>query len=52
MCRTIATAKEPEIMPCSTLLWMKGTNVNHMTCIFNSPKRDRRRKNLYQHCTE
>lgn len=38
MCRTIATAvraKEPEIMPGSTLLGMKGTNVDHMTCIFN-----------------
>jgi hypothetical protein len=30
---TAATAKEPDIMPGRTLLGMKGTNVDHMTCI-------------------
>jgi len=36
---TAARANEPEIMPGSTLLGMKGTNVDHMTCNFSSPMR-------------
>jgi hypothetical protein len=51
MCRTIATAataKEPEIMPGSTLLGMKGTKVDHMTCIFNSPNRDKQKKENFR----
>lgn len=33
---TATVAKEPKIMPGRTLLGMKGTNVDHMTCIFNN----------------
>jgi hypothetical protein len=51
MRRTIATAAratEPEIMPGSTLLGMKGTNVDHMTWNFNSPMRVGQKHNTQQ----
>jgi hypothetical protein len=54
---TAATAKEPQIMPGSTLLGMKGTNVDHMTCISNdrteiSRERENQMTSADQHCTK
>ena len=45
---TAARANEPEIMPGSTLLGMKGTNVDHMTCNFSSPIREGQKHNTHQ----